>query len=76
MTIGGLNFGSSVFTPTVSLGAADSCSSTAWTSATAVACAPSAYTGSSMRMAVSLNAVVGTLTGQFSFDGTHALLRP
>jgi hypothetical protein len=27
------------------------------------------YSGSSVRMAVSVNAVVGTLTGQFSFDG-------
>ena len=71
-TISGLAFGSSAFTPTASLGAEDACSSTAWTSVTTVACAPSAYSGSSVRVAVSVNAVVGTLTGQFSFDGTLA----
>jgi hypothetical protein len=72
VTISGLSFGSSAFTPTASLGAGDACSSTAWTSVTTVACAPSAYSGSSVRVAVSVTAVVGTLTGQFSFDGILA----
>ena len=69
VTISGLSFGSSAFTLTASLGAEDACGSTAWTSATTAACAPSVYSGSSVRVAVSVNAVVGTLTAQFSFDG-------
>ena len=58
-------------TPTASLAAADVCGSAAWTSATMVLCAPAAYGGSAVRTAVSVSAVVGTLTGQFSFDGAH-----
>ena len=58
-------------TPTASLAAADVCGSAAWTSATMVLCAPAAYGGSAVRTAVSVSAVVGTLAGQFSFDGAH-----
>ena len=73
VTISGLSFGDSVFTPTASIATADLCSSTAWTSATTVACAPQAYGGSAaMRTAVSVSALAGTLTGQFSFDGACA----
>ena len=61
-------------TPTASLAAADVCGSAAWTSATMVLCAPAAYGGSAVRTAVSVSAVVGTLTGQFSFDGAHACI--
>ena len=69
VTISGLSFGDSVFTPTASIATADLCGSTAWTSATTVACAPPAYGGSDLRVSVSVSAVVGTQTGQFSFDG-------
>ena len=69
MTISGLNFGSSAATQTSSLAAAELCGSTAWTSTTAVACAPQAYGSSTVRTAMSVSAVVGTLTGQLSFDG-------
>ena len=71
VTISGLHFGGLVVTPTASLAAADVCGSAAWTSATMVLCAPAAYGGSAVRTAVSVSAVVGTLTGQFSFDGAH-----
>ena len=71
MTISGLSFGGEVevVTPTATLAVAEMCGSTAWTSATAVACAPMAYSGSALRTGTSVSAVAGTLTGQFSFDG-------
>ena len=70
VTISGLSFGRSDFTPTASLAVTDVCSSSAWTSATTVACAPQAYGGSAAgRTAVSVSAVAGTFVGQFSFDG-------
>jgi hypothetical protein len=69
VTISGLSFGGLGFTPTASIGAADVCGSTAWTSATTVACAPQTYSGSILRTAVSVSAVAATLTGQLSFDG-------
>ena len=70
VTISGLSFGTAGPTATASLTTADACGSSAWTSATTVACAPQAYGGSGeARAAVSVSGVVGTLTGQFSFDG-------
>jgi hypothetical protein len=72
VTISGLSFGTSSPTATASLATADVCSSTAWTSATTVACAPQAYSGSAVRIAVSVSAVVGTVAGPFSFDGAWA----
>ncbi len=68
VTISGLSFATSSPTVTASLTAADVCSSTAWTSATAVACAPQAHVGTAVRTVVSVSAMVGTLTRQFSFD--------
>ena len=82
VTIGGLSFGAAGPTATASLTAADVCGSSAWTSATTVACAPQAYGGTAVvRTALSVGAVAGTLTGQLSFDGSMrrcaaALLRP
>ena len=71
MSIGGLNFASMDPTPSASLEVSVECSSASWTSATAVACAPQAYGGSAVRSAVvSVSAVVGTVAGQLSFDGT------
>ncbi len=72
VTISGLSFVTVDLTATASLATADVCGSTAWTSATTVACAPPAYSGSAVRIAVSVGAMVGTLTGQFSFDGAWA----
>jgi hypothetical protein len=72
ITIGGLGFGGLVVTPSASLGVADMCGSTAWTSATTVACGPAAYGGSAVRAAVSVGAIAGTLTGLFSFDSMDA----
>jgi hypothetical protein len=70
VTISGLSFGTAGPTATASLTTADACGSSAWTSATTAACAPQAYGGSGVaRAAVSVSGVVGTLTGQFSFDG-------
>jgi hypothetical protein len=71
-TISGLNFGASSPTATASLTTVDVCGSTAWTSATTVACAPRAYGGSRVRTTVSVSALVGTLTGRFSFDNAVA----
>jgi hypothetical protein len=72
ITIGGLGFGGLVVTASASLGVADMCGSTTWTSATTVACGPSAYGGSDVRTAVSVGAIAGTLTGLFSFDSMDA----
>ena len=72
ITIGGLDFASSALTPTASVAAEQVCGSTAWTSATTVACAPPAYDGSPVRTAVTVSAAIGTLPGQFSFDGSPA----
>jgi hypothetical protein len=73
VTIGGLSFGAAGPTATASLTAADVCGSSAWTSATTVACAAQAYGGTAgVRTAVSVSAVAGTATGQLSFDGAIA----
>ncbi len=70
VTIGGLSLGAVGATATASLTAADVCGSSAWTSATTVACAPQAYGGTvGVRTAVSVSGVAGTATGQLSFDG-------
>ena len=74
VTIGGLGFGGLVVTPSASLGVADTCGSTAWTSATTVTCGPAAYGGSAVRTAVSVSAVAGTLMGLFSFDSMDACI--
>jgi len=71
VTISGLSFGGLVVTPTASLTTTEACNSAAWTSATAVMCTSAAYGGFGIRIAVSVSAVVGTLIGQFSFDGMH-----
>jgi hypothetical protein len=72
ITIGGLGFGGLVVTPSASLGVADMCGSTAWTSSTTVACGAAAYGGSDVRTAVSVGTIEGTLTGLFSFDSMDA----
>ena len=74
ITIGGLSFGGLVVTPSASLAVAELCGSTAWTSATTVACEPATYRGSVVRMAVSVSAVAGTLM-MFSFDCMNARMR-
>ena len=75
VTIGGLSFGVAGPTATASLSAADVCGSSAWTSATTVACAPQAYGGTAgVRTAVSVSGVAGTATGQLSFDGACAVV--
>ena len=74
VTISGLSFGVVGPTATASLTAADECGSSAWTSATPVACAPQAYGGTAVRTAVSVSGVAGTATGQLSFDGAWAVV--
>ena len=73
VTIGGLSFGVVGATATASLATADVCGSSAWTSATTVACAPQAHGGTAVRTAVSVSGVAGTVTGQLSFDGAWAV---
>jgi hypothetical protein len=77
VTISGLSFGAAGASATASLTAADACGSSAWTSATTVACAPQAYGGPGVvRTAVSVGAVAGTVLGQFSFDGVRIVPSP
>jgi hypothetical protein len=74
ITIGGLDFGGLVVTPSASLGVAEMCGSAAWTSSTTVACGPAAYGGSDVHTAVCVSAVAGTLM-MFSFDGSPLAAR-
>ena len=75
VTISGLSFNTAGASATASLTMAQECGSSSWTSATTVTCAPQAYSGTAMvRTAVSVSAVGGTLSGQFSFDGTCACM--
>ena len=71
MTTDGLSFGWIDLSPSASLELSAECSSTSWTSATAVGCSPASYRGGTRRTAVTVGNQVGTLTGQFSFDGAQ-----
>ena len=71
VTISGLNFASTDPTPSASLELSVECSSTSWSSATAVACAPASYRGGPRRTAVTVGKQAGTLTGQFSYDSAQ-----
>ena len=65
----GLSFQSIDPTPTVQLIGGAVCGSTAWTSATQLACiSPAAY-GHRLGVYVSIGSVVGTLPSVFTFDG-------
>jgi hypothetical protein len=72
MSISGLNFARNDPSPSASLELSVDCSSTSWTSATAVACSPASYGGGTRRTAVTVADVVGTHAGQLSYDGTGA----
>ena len=72
MTIRGLNFGWIDLSPSASLELSAECSSTSWTSSTKVSCAAASYRGGTTRTAVTVGGLAGTLTGQFSYDGTGA----
>jgi hypothetical protein len=72
LTISGLNFGGTSYTSTISITAADACTSTAWTSSTLVACATSGRAQSTVQASVSVSGLVGTSINQFSFDGSSA----
>jgi hypothetical protein len=72
VTLGGLNYGATDPTATVSMSSA-ACSSTAWTCATAVTCRAPLGARSSNALAVSVSRSVGTVLGAFSFDGTTSL---
>ena len=73
VTISGINFLSSSSTPTSSLTLMDLCASTAWTSVTAVFCAPQAYMGAALRTLVVVGRVSSTRGSQFSFDGAQRI---
>ena len=72
VSISGLNFARNDPSPSASLELSVECSSSSWTSATAVACAAASYRVGARRTAVRLGGLVGTLSGQFSYDGTGA----
>ncbi len=72
MTIGGLNFAAIDRSPTASasLELSVQCSSASWTSATLVTCDAASNGGGRSGTTVTFAAVVGSLIGQFSYDGT------
>ena len=72
ITLLGLNFASTDPSPSASLELSVQCSSTSWTSVTALACAAASYGGGTRRTALTVAGVVGTHAGQLSFDGTGA----
>jgi hypothetical protein len=69
VTIIGLNFAANDPSPSASLELAVQCSSTLWTSATALACAAASYSGGTRRTAMTVSSLVGTHAGQFSYNG-------
>jgi hypothetical protein len=73
VTIAGLHFGPWNLTPTASLEDSDeaTCTTSSWTSATAVACNARRLKSSRVREAMTVAGVVGT-SFSFSFDGTAA----
>ena len=70
---GGLEFGTSNLTPSVmSVQELSTCESASWVSATTMACRSpevQAAVASSPAVGVTVNSVVGTKTGLFTFDG-------
>ena len=70
-TILGLNFGTVDATVTGSLASLGACSTSAWTSATALQCLSSVSMGVVLSTAMSVSALVGTRSSAvLSFDGT------
>ena len=75
VTIAGLNFGAYAFTPSAGfLGGSELCSTTSWSSGTAVQCHSGVPTTLSSRshVVVTVSAVVGTRGSRFTFDGRFA----
>ena len=73
LTIAGLNFGNTDFTPTAAIGddyERDNCATTAWTTYSAVLCESSGatYSGPKRSALLTVAAVVGTRAQLFSFD--------
>ena len=72
MSVGGLHFGAIDLSGTASLELSVQCSSASWTSATLVTCDAASYGGGRTATTVTVAAVVGSLIGHFSYDGTGA----
>jgi hypothetical protein len=68
VTVTGLNFGFSDFSATMQL-MQTTCQTTAWSSASSVKCVTDAGHGGTVAASITLNAVVGTSSTIFSFDG-------
>jgi hypothetical protein len=69
LTINGLGFGASNFTPTSSLTTSDNCLSTAWTSVTTMTCAPRSYSARTPLISVIARRATSTWTTLFTYDG-------
>ena len=67
LTISGVAFMSETRTPTSAAEMSPVCSSTSWTSSTAVTCSPGTYGGGLIRLAVTVTGLVGT-GAAFTFD--------
>ena len=74
VTVFGLNFGASDVSPTVLLELSGACSSTSWTTVTAITCLAESFGGGTRRTVVTVRAAVGTGDGLiFTYDGTAFL---
>jgi hypothetical protein len=67
VTIAGLNFGSSSYTPTVRLGMS-SCGTTSWTSVTQLICHSASGSGRLMTTSLTVGSLAGTLALSFTYD--------
>jgi hypothetical protein len=72
VSITGLSFARNDPSPSASLELSVECSTASWTTATTVKCAAASYGGRTRRTAMTVASLVGTLTEQFSYDGTGA----
>ncbi len=74
VTVFGLSFGASDMSPTVFLEVSRACSSTSWTTVTAITCLAESLGGGTRRTVVVVRAAVGTGDGLiFTYDGTAFL---
>jgi hypothetical protein len=67
ITVEGVNFGSSDYTPTIRV-ESTMCGTTSWSTSSSVVCVASYGSGISRNVAISLSSVMGTALGLFSYD--------
>ena len=72
VTVSGLNMRASDATSTAGI-ASQSCTTAAWSSGTSVMCSSAFGSGSLLEIVLTASGIVGTRSGQFTFDGDFVL---